>query len=271
VKLHLFQPVNGGDEGQRFKIIPRSTPGEYHLINSRGGKVIGTIGAQHNDGADIHTWHHGWTRDQDVKIDHLDGRPTMIVFLHSGKALDVDGGRTGNNTRVQQWTFDTNNPNQKFRILPAGATCYKFDPHHEFRIRSIHSGKYLEVEHAKDARGTRIVQNSSTGVTNQKFRLTPKGTDLYSIQSVPTGLVLSFPDGNNECHLILSDAKGVPNEVFHISKVNGQPTQISPQHAANKVIDLLGWEKKDNAPIGLWDNGNAQANQIWVFERVVGY
>jgi hypothetical protein len=267
----LFQPVNGGDEGQRFKIIPRSTPGEYHLINCRGGKVLGTVGALHHDGAEIHTWHHGHTRDQDVKIDHLDGRPTQIVFLHSNKALDVDGGKTDNGAKLQQWTFDVNSRNQKFRILPAGATSYKFDASHEFRIRSVHSGKYLEVEHAKDNHGAPLVQNHSTGVTNQKFKLIEKGTDLYSIQSVPTGLILACPDGNNGARLVLADGKGAPNEVFHILKVNGQPTQIVPQHAPNKVLDLLSWEKKDNAPVAIWDNGSAQANQIWVFERVIGY
>jgi hypothetical protein len=230
-----------------------------------------TVGVQTNDGAEIHTWTHSGGRDQEVRIDHLDGRPAMIVFLHCGKALDVDAGRTENGAKVQQWTYDVNSRNQKFRILPAGATCYKFDPSHEFRIRSIHSGKYLEVEHAKDTHGSPIVQNQSTGVTSQKFKLIQKGADLYSIQSVPTGLVLSFPDGNNGSRLTLSDVKGAANEVFHIAKVNGQPTQLVPQHAPTRVVDVAGWEKKDNAPIHLYDNGNAQANQIWVFERVIGY
>lgn len=263
--FHIWDANPNGDSAQRFKLIPTGVPRQYTLRVQKTGKLLCVEGARHESGVKIHQWFNCNLDDQKVYIDNIDGRPTAIVFAHSGKSLDVAGGNQSNGTVVHQWDSDSNNPNQKFRILPAGSTVYRFNPNDEFRIRCINSGLYFDIPDGKDERGTRVVTGEAHSV---RFHLVPRGQELYSIHLTHCDYALQVDGYESRAHLHMSDKTGGANEVFHIPSVNGLPVQITATHTG-KVLDVLDHRTEAGVPIIQWDNTKVAANQYFVIERVI--
>ncbi|OLF12041.1 pectate lyase [Actinophytocola xinjiangensis] len=88
------------------------------------------------------------------------GATYVFVSRHSGKAMDVYNWATNDGAPIVQ--FARNDlAVQQWRFVDAGSGYYK--------IRSVHSGKLLEMPNATD--GTGLVQASDNGSTRQHFRL----------------------------------------------------------------------------------------------------
>ncbi|NUT32886.1 MAG: pectate lyase [Hamadaea sp.] len=82
----------------------------------------------------------------------------VIVSRHSGKAVDLYNLSTADGAPIVQWTRNDGNW-QQWQFVDAGSGYYK--------LRSRHSGKYLELPNAVD--GTQLVQNPDNGTTRQHF------------------------------------------------------------------------------------------------------
>lgn len=88
---------------------------------------------------------------------------TTYVFVnrHSGKAMDVWQWSTDDNAPINQYTRN-DLAVQQWRFVDVGSGYYQ--------VRSVHSGKVLELPNAND--GIQLVQNTaSSGNTRQHFRL----------------------------------------------------------------------------------------------------
>jgi len=84
----------------------------------------------------------------------------VIVNRNSGKAIDVYNWATNDGAPVNQWTRN-DLAVQQWKFVDAGSGYYK--------IRSVHSGKVLELPSSTD--GVQLVQNADSGSTTQHFRL----------------------------------------------------------------------------------------------------
>ncbi len=85
----------------------------------------------------------------------------VFVNRHSGKAMDVWNWSTADNAPVNQYTRN-DAAVQQWRFVDVGSGYYQ--------VRSVHSGKVLELPNAND--GVQLVQNTAaSGNTRQHFRL----------------------------------------------------------------------------------------------------
>ena len=85
----------------------------------------------------------------------------VFVNRHSGKAMDVWNWSTADNAPINQYARN-DAAVQQWRFVDVGGGYHQ--------IRSVHSGKVLEVPNATD--GVQLVQNTSaSGNTRQHFRL----------------------------------------------------------------------------------------------------
>ena len=81
-----------------------------------------------------------------------------IVFLHSGKCLDVGGGGDSNGAAIIQ--FDCHHgPSEQFKLLPDGDA---------YQIKTMH-GKCVDVFQWKTDNGAEVMQYDCQDGNNQKF------------------------------------------------------------------------------------------------------
>ncbi len=89
------------------------------------------------------------------------GATYVFVNRHSGKAMDLYGWSTADGAPINQYTRN-DLAVQQWRFTDVGSGYYQ--------IRSVHSGKVLEVPNAND--GVQLVQNAAvSGNTRQHFGL----------------------------------------------------------------------------------------------------
>ncbi|GAB3462895.1 pectate lyase [Actinophytocola sediminis] len=125
------------------------------------------------------------------------GATYVFVSRHSGKAMDVYNWATNDGAPIVQ--FARNDlAVQQWRFVDAGSGYYK--------IRSVHSGKFLEVPDAND--GTGLVQTADNGSTRQHFRLADsdsgyvrfvnrhsnKALDVWEWSTADGGVIAQFTD-----------------------------------------------------------------------------
>ncbi|MFI9238025.1 RICIN domain-containing protein [Streptomyces sp. NPDC053079] len=94
-----------------------------------------------------------------------EGMPDTVVTLkaaHSGKCLDIDGGKADNGVRAQQWNCNGSDA-QKWRAVPVADSS--------FELRNVASGKCLEVENSATKVGAPVQQWSCVNAKNMRWQI----------------------------------------------------------------------------------------------------
>jgi alpha-L-fucosidase len=116
-----------------------------------------------------------------------DGTVYRLVARHSGKAADVAGAGTANNTNVLQWPW-RNQANQKWTFTHTGDGYYK--------IKGVGSGKLLEVAGLSRADGGNVGIWADAGAPQQHWAVTPTGDGDYFLINRYSGLSLGVDEGS---------------------------------------------------------------------------
>ncbi|MEW2475101.1 RICIN domain-containing protein [Micromonospora gifhornensis] len=124
----------------------------------------------------------------------------VFVNRHSGKAMDVWNWSTADQAPINQFTRN-DAAVQQWRFVDVGSGYYQ--------IRSVHSGKVLELPNAND--GVQLVQNTAaSGNTRQHFRLADsdgghvrfvnrhsnKALDLWGWSTADGAMISQYQDVN---------------------------------------------------------------------------
>jgi hypothetical protein len=107
------------------------------------------------------------------------GRPRlpMIVNRYSGKALDVVGGSSADQAKVQQYTIHGGG-NQRWHLKMQSIATAPGLPYPYFAIIADHSGKCLDVPNGSMDDGVDIQQYTPHYGTNQSWILIPREGDV---------------------------------------------------------------------------------------------
>ncbi|WP_433533036.1 RICIN domain-containing protein [Micromonospora sp. CA-263727] len=151
----------------------------------------------------------------------------VFVNRHSGKAMDVWNWSTADNAPINQYARN-DAAVQQWRFVDVGGGYYQ--------IRSVHSGKVLEVPNAND--GVQLVQNTSaSGNTRQHFRLADsdgghvrfvnrhsnKALDVWGWSTADGGMISQYQDlngANQQWQLVvLGAASGCGSGAFQAEAV----------------------------------------------------
>ncbi|RQO65902.1 hypothetical protein DBR43_27015 [Pedobacter sp. KBW06] len=92
-----------------------------------------------------------------------------IMPAYRARYLAIDNYSTANEVRVIQWHYEGGKENHHFHMDPAGGGYY--------RIRVLHSGKFLDVIRASEADDASVLQFQLSGTDNQLFKLVPVTDD----------------------------------------------------------------------------------------------
>ncbi|WJK32281.1 RICIN domain-containing protein [Solwaraspora sp. WMMA2065] len=138
----------------------------------------------------------------------------VMLSRHSGKAIDLYGGATHDGAPIVQWTRN-DSAAQQWQFVDVGSGYYK--------IRSRHSGKYLELPNAVD--GAQLIQNYDNGSTRQHFRLADsdsgyvrfisrhsnKALDVWQWSTSDGGIISQYQDvngWNQQWQMVRLDSSG---------------------------------------------------------------
>ncbi len=137
----------------------------------------------------------------------------------------------------------------------------------KYVIKSVNSGKALDVSWGSWDNGANVLQYRYSGYENQKWYIESLGNGYYSIKSANSGKSLdvsgaSTADGANVQQW---DYHGGSCQQWKIEAVNGSWSIINRN--SGKALDVSGRSKDDNANVLQWRYTGA-ANQLWTIEAV---
>ncbi|MBK9754635.1 MAG: RICIN domain-containing protein [Nannocystis sp.] len=117
------------------------------------------------------------------------GRLVHLVAKHSGKALEVPGGRLDDGLGVTQGRFYAGD-HQKWILTHVGGGW--------FTLTNRHTGRNVDIYYAQVAPGAIALQWPAHAGDNQRFSLTPLGDGSYSITAKHSGLPLEVGQASQE-------------------------------------------------------------------------
>lgn len=140
-----------GGKDRIVKFIPTDHPQYYKVQFQNGGRFLDVGGAwsvkdmnladqakwqawdksgrkgsrpdrlkKNDEGANIHVWENNNKNNQAWRIVSLGNNGFALINRHSGKAMDVQGGKTdANGSNVHQWHYNKDNKGQHFKLIQA--------------------------------------------------------------------------------------------------------------------------------------------------------
>lgn len=136
-----------------------------------------------------------------------------------------------------------------------------------YRIEALHSGKVLDVYGNATANGSKVVQWSYAGGTNQRWILTHLGNNLYKIIGVQSGkaLEISSLSTTNGTGADIRAYTGAANQKWTLSAApTGGYYRLTPAGSGGSALDVNGVSTANNAKVQQW-SWTGGRNQQWRF------
>ena len=131
----------------------------------------------------------------------------------------------------------------------------------------------LEAVEAGTTDGTIVSINKPTNTPNQKWVITPKGDNLFTIKpAYSSSLVLAISKGgkNNGAQLVLETESGQPWQLWSLKKEDNGNYSLEPKHAPGMGIDDNGGKQNAGARIDLWTHNQNDQHLQWVIKPLAG-
>jgi hypothetical protein len=154
------------------------------------------------------------------------------------------------------WTLDPATGAWTGASNPAAATD---------RITASHSGLLLDVSGGATADGSKVIQWSDTGGSNQRWRLTRGTGNVYTITGVASGKCLEVPGQSpaQGTRLDIYPCNGGTNQQWALVNTNSSTYQLV-NLVSGQVADVVSGSTATGAEVEQWA-GNGGANQKWTF------
>jgi hypothetical protein len=182
------------------------------------------------------------------------------------KAEDRPNGMGG--TYQADVSFNDAVSSVRFRVMPAEAGDYKQVRDGTYTLTNVGSGKVLEVSGSGAGDGANVLQRESTGLDNQKWRITSTQRGVATLTAVHSGKVLdvsdaSTRDGANVQQWTPNNSYAqqwwltpLGNDVFVISNLR-----------SGKVLDVSNGSTENGANVQQYEFNDTNA-QKWRLQRV---
>ena len=194
---------------------------------------------------------------------------SLALGADSNKVLEIAGSSTENGAKVDIWN-NGNVPAQKFNIE------YKEG---YYKITARHSGKSLTVKDGILQEESQIIQEEYKELDTQKWIIRDSKINglVISLLSNPELSITVNGNIENGAKIILSRTQNNNNQMLYFFNKNEEERTVQNSvyslavgADSNKVIEVVGSSKEDNAKIDIWNNGNVPAQKFNV-EYKEGY
>ena len=248
---------NGGDN-QKWIIVPNSD-GSFSIVSKCNGLYLDLEGGSISDGVRAIVWSSNGGLNQSFFFSNAqtltDGVYAVASSLDANIVLDVSWASYENGARVNGWS-NAKRQWQKFQFT-----------YHDgyYSIKSVNSGKNLDVEGGSWGNGTHVVQWDETDAANQLWSLSASEGGAYALVSKCNGLALDLEGGvaADGTNAIVWERNGGSNQSFLLLEAavieNGYysiETILNPF----KCLDVFDRSCEAGSPIGVW-TGTKSSNQ----------
>ncbi|MEV0406867.1 RICIN domain-containing protein [Actinoallomurus sp. NPDC050550] len=132
----------------------------YKLVNRKSGKVLGVLGADLADGADLVQWTDTGAADQAWHLTTANG-VTTLGNRGSGRVAGIWQSGTADGAQAVQW-LGTGAADQHWQLVAVGSY---------YKLVNANSGKVLGVLGGSTADGAEVVQWTDTGSLDQQWQV----------------------------------------------------------------------------------------------------
>ena len=257
---NIAQVSCNGNNAQAFDVTDVGN-GWYKMTNVNSGKAIDVAGNASNDGANIQQWSDNGSGAQRFSIKRVNGNEFSVINQTSGKCMDVAWGNTADGTNIQQWSCN-GGAAQRYRFVPKSVNGVAV-PVGRYSIKSVHSGRCLDIPGASTANGALLQQWGCNGTGAQAFDLSVRDGH-YMLINANSGKALDVANWSTAdgAQILQWDAHGGDNQRYAFTDMGAGQYQIRPK-MSNKCLDVAGWGTNDGSAIIQWSCGQNQANQKW--------
>jgi hypothetical protein len=177
-----------------------------------------------------------------------------VIAKHTGKVLDVYGGRIDDGANVYQWDWHGDN-NQRWKIEQQSDGYY--------RIVSKNSGKVLDIRGNSTANNANVYQYGWHGGDNQRWKLESLNNGYYKITSKHSGKVLEIEGAStaNGGNLDQYDWHGGDNQQWKIEWVNGG-SSTSTTGGLLETVNVSGAARDKTYSTNMLQSGRSYTLQI---------
>lgn len=266
---------SNGTNAQKWRF---SVSGDGYTLHSAcaDGKVIDVPGGAVNaEGQTVQIWSNNGSNAQKYIVTDLAAAPvangTYVLESTGAKAIDIDGGRTANGTRIHLYNLTYSN-NQQFALTRSADGLYT--------IKNVASGRVLDVVAGGINNGTALQLYDSNNSCAQKWVVEKSGAG-YRFLSACSGRAIDVPGGATGTilkKLQIYAANNSAAQVWILRNLNpladGNYT-ITSGLGKNLVVDIAGGAENSkngtNVNIYTANNTNAQKWQVTYNASVKAY
>ena len=194
----------------------------------------------------------------DEWLKHYNGKAPLTAQYDwiSYTAPGAGSTSTNNNTNNNQQNNNNNNNNSG-----------SFRAGQKYVIKSVNSGKALDVSGRSMDNGGNIIQYAYGGGNNQKWYLERQSNGYYVIKSVHSGKVLDVAWGSKDNGANVQQCQYYGNscQQWELRRVGSSYAIISVN--SGKALDVSGRSTANGANVLQWSYSGA-SNQLWNIEAV---
>lgn len=201
----------------------------------------------------------------DEWLKHYNGRAPLTAQYDWISYTAPSSGSSNNNNNNN--TNYNNNQQQQNNNNNYSNSSTNFNSKQKYAIKSVNSGKALDVSYGSTADGANVLQYRYCGYDNQKWYLEKQSDGYYVIKSAKSGKVLDVAWGSKDdgANVQQCSYNGGNAQRWELKKVGNSYAIINK--GSGKALDVSGRSTADNANVLQWRYSGA-ANQLWNLEAV---
>ena len=261
---NVWQYEYNGSDSQKW-IIQKTSDGYYNIISKLNGLYLDFENGSKENGTNVRvlTKNNGQSQKFNLlEVNQIVGTKSVTpgtyrIAIYSSKyiGLDVSGASKDNQANVQLWQYK-GEKQQLFEL------AYNNDGY--YTIKNVNSGKMLDVSWGGMTSGTNVWQYENNNSDSQKWIIQKTSDGYYNIISKLNGLYLDISNGgtSNGTNVQVFENNGTTSQKFQIltnEHIKGEKTvdngtyRIATVLNANKVVDISGASKDNQANVNLWE------------------
>ena len=201
----------------------------------------------------------------DEWLKHYNGRaPLTAQYDWISYTAPSSGSSSNNNNNNNNYN---NNQQQQNNNNNYSNSSTNFNSRQKYAIKSVNSGKALDVSGASKNDGANVLQYRYNGQNNQKWYLEKQSDGYYVIKCVNSGKVLDVAWGSKDdgANVQQCSYNGGNAQRWELRKVGNSYAIINK--GSGKALDVSGRSTADNANVLQWRYSGA-ANKPWNLEAV---
>lgn len=166
---------------------------------------------------------------------------------------------SNNNNNNNNYNSNNNNNNNNNNNSSSSGS---FSSNQTYVIKSVNSGKALDVSWGSQDNGANVLQYTYHGYKNQKWYLERQSNGYYVIKCSNSGKVLdvAWGSGNDGANVQQCEYYGNSCQQWELRKVGNNYAIIN--RSSGKALDVEGRSTADNANVLQWRYTGAN-NQLW--------